>query len=123
MFVKKAAALIASLLLIGLSTLSWAQTQSDSTATLYSLIKHRGEQRTFCLNFQTGPSSSRRADCDLKYGFLYAGDDLDWFQSATGQGDRSVIKDLGAYEWTAKFEVPVVEPLPKLKPGEQRHIG
>jgi len=123
-FRKATTALIACLLLSGLSILSWAQApQSNSTVTLYSAIKHRGEQRTFCLNFETGPSSLRRADCDLMYGSLYAGDELDWFQSATGQGDRSVIKDLGDHLWTAKFEVPVVEPLPKLKPGEQRRIG
>jgi hypothetical protein len=125
MFFKKvSSALFACLLLSGLGILSRAQApQSNSTVTLYSAIKHRGERRTFCLNFQTGPSSSGRADCDLAYGSLYAGDDLDWFQSATGQGDRSVIKDLGDHLWTAKFEVPVVEPLPKLKPGEQRQIG
>lgn len=122
MFSRKApSALVGCLLFIGQA---WAQAaRSDSTVTLYSVIKHRGEQRTSCLNFQTGPSNSRRADCDLRYGNLYAGDELDWFQSATGQGDRSVIRDLGDHGWTAKCEVPVVDPLPKLKPGEQRHVG
>jgi hypothetical protein len=58
----------------------------------------------------------------LSYGALWAGEELDWFQSATGEGDRSVIKDLGSYDWTAQFEIPIVVPLAKLKPGEQRNI-
>lgn len=94
----------------------------DSTITLYSIQKHRGEQRNVCVNFQRGFSRIPRADCDLAYGLLYAGDERDWFQSATSQGARSVIKDLGEYSWTDAFAVPVVEPLPKLKPGEQRQV-
>lgn len=101
---------------------SFAQQPANQnpTVTLYSVNKHRGEQRNFCFNFQSSPSISLRSDCDLKYGSLYAGDDLDWFESSSARDDRSVIKDLGDYSWTAKFEIPVVEPLPKLKPGEQR---
>jgi hypothetical protein len=91
-----------------------------STVTLYSVHKHRGEQRNFCFNFQRGPNKSLRADCDLKYGLLYAGDELDWLESSTARDDRSVIKDLGDYSWTAEFTVPVVRPLPKLKPGTER---
>ena len=53
---------------------------------------------------------------------MYAGDELDWFQSSTAQGNRSVIKDLGEHDWSTWFEVPVVEPLAKLKPGEQRQV-
>lgn len=94
----------------------------DSSVTLYSVQKHRGEQRNFCLNFQKGPSTLSRADCDLAYGLLYAGDEFDWFQSASSQGNRSVIKDLGEHDWSTWFAVPVVEPLAKLKPGEQRNI-
>jgi hypothetical protein len=93
-----------------------------STATLYSIQKHRGERRNFCLNFQSGPNASLRADCDLVYGSLYAGEDFDWFQSASSQGARSVIKDLGVHDWSTSFEVPVVAPLAKLKPGERREV-
>jgi hypothetical protein len=96
-----------------------AQSQT-STVTLYSVNKYRGEQRKSCVNFQRAAQST---PCDLRYGALYAGDDLDWFESSGAQGNRSVIRDLGDQVWTAKFEVPVVEPLPKLKPGEQRQIG
>jgi hypothetical protein len=58
----------------------------------------------------------------LLYGSLYVGDDLDWFQSSTAEGDRSVLKDLGEHDWSTWFEVPVVEPMAKLKPGEKRNI-
>lgn len=91
----------------------------DSNVTLYSVIKHRGERRKSCISFNAG---SLKTDCDLSYGLMYAGDQLDWFQSSTAQGNRSVIKDLGEHDWLTWFEVPVVEPLAKLKPGEQRQV-
>jgi hypothetical protein len=94
----------------------------ESKINLYSINKHRGEGLKSCLNFKTGPTALLRASCDLRYGALYAGDDLDWFESSTAEGNRSVIKDLGDYPWTAKFQVPLVEPLPKLKPGERRQV-
>jgi hypothetical protein len=99
-----------------------AQQPQESTVTLYSVNKHRGEQLKFCVNFKTAPTGLLRAPCDVRYGALYAGDELDWFESSAAQGNRSVIKDLGNQTWTSEFEVPVVEPLPELKPGEQRHI-
>jgi hypothetical protein len=109
-----------------LNTASSASAQQpvsqEANVTFYSVIKHRGEQRKSCINFKiawTGPS---RGSCDLRYGSLYAGDDLDWFESSGAEGNRSVIRDLGAHAWTAKFEVPVVEPLAKLKPGERRQV-
>ena len=94
-------------------------TTQESTVTLFSVLKHRGEQRKSCVNFL---GSRTLSECDLRYGALYAGDDLDWFESSTAQGNRSVIKDLGAHEWNAEFKVPVIEPLAKLKPGEKRQI-
>jgi hypothetical protein len=96
-----------------------AQSTQTSTVTLYSVNKYPGERRKSCLNFQTAQS----APCDLRYGALYAGDELDWFESSAAQGNRSVIKDLDNRTWTSEFEVPVVEPLPKLKPGERRQIS
>lgn len=117
-----------TLILVGLVSLlsceeisSSALAQSPgqtSTVTLYAVNKYRGERRQFCINFQT----TMTAPCDLRYGALYLGDDLDWFESSAAQGNRSVIKDLGDRTWTSEFEVLVVEPLPKLKPGEQRHV-
>lgn len=122
----KSAALvfIGSILLSGLSAASSVSGQQleASTVTLYSVNKHHGEGLKSCLNFKTGPTALLRASCDLRYGALYAGDELDWFESSTAEGNRSVTKDLGAYAWTAKFQVPLVEPLPKLKPGERRQV-
>src|SRR5262245_6407815 len=88
------------LLCTAAAALAVAQTPAaNSKATLYSANKYKTERKVGCINFETGPSNSRLASCDLRYGSLWAGDDLDWFQSASGQGDRSVIKDLGAHEW------------------------
>jgi hypothetical protein len=90
--------------------------------SLYSPNKHPNENLKSCLNFQTGNTMSRSARCDLRYGALYAGDELDWFESSTASGDRSVIRDLGLLDWTDDYKVSRVEPLAKLKAGEQRHI-
>src|SRR5260221_9857783 len=98
------------------------QLSSIPKATLYSPNKYKTERKVGCLNVDNGPTTSRSAHCDLSYGALWAGEELDWFQSATGEGDRSVIKDLGSYDWTAQFEIPIVFPVAKLKPGEQRVI-
>jgi len=99
-----------------------AQQPQESSVTLYSVNKHRGKQLKSCVNFKVAPTGSLRAPCDLRYGALYAGDNLDWFESSGAAGHRSVIKDLGEQTWNTYFEVPAVEPLPKLKPGEQRHV-
>ncbi len=111
--------------LLGMAIVSVAPAQQLSSipkATLYSPNKYKTERRVGCVNVDNGPTDTRSAHCDVRYGNLWAGEELDWFQSATGEGDRSVIKDLGSYDWTAQFEIPVVVPLPKLKPGEQRNI-
>jgi hypothetical protein len=94
----------------------------DSRVTLYSTIKHRGEQRKSCINFKVALTGLLRVPCDLGYGYLNAGDELDWFQSSGAQGSRSVIRDLGELDWSADFSVPAVEPLAKLKPGERRNV-
>lgn len=100
-----------------------AQQPQESTAILYSTIKYkdRGDRRA-CLNFQTSSPISLTSPCDMRYGSLQVNDDLDWFASSAAGSNRSVIKDLGALSWTANINVPVLEPFPKLKPGEQRVI-
>lgn len=93
----------------------------ESTATLYSEIKHRGKRLKSCLRFRHNidlPSPS----CDLRYGNLYLNEDHDWFEISGAQNNRSVIRDLGKHEWSDDFIVPVIKPLPKLKQGEQRRI-
>src|ERR1051325_4124603 len=116
--------LAGALFCLSVSSFVAAQTLSDArSATLYSPNKYKTERKVGCINLETGPSDTRSAHCDVRYGNLWAGDELDWIQSATGQGDRSVIRDLGSHEWTGQFEIPAVDPLPKLKPGEQRTIS
>jgi hypothetical protein len=110
-------------LLLGfLEILHPAISNGQDRATLHSVQKHRGQPKVFCLNFRSGPSRSTAESCDLRYGSLYVGDDHDWFQSSGARGHRSVIKDLGSLNWDQAFTVPVVTPLPKLQPGEQRNI-
>jgi hypothetical protein len=95
-------------------------TAQPPTITLYSINKHRGERRESGLNFENANGSGSPAD--LRYGSLYVGDELDWFESSAAKGNRSVIKDLGPRKWSDEFDIPVVQPLAKLKPGEQRRI-
>lgn len=117
------------LAIVVLGLLSWLAesrpvtlTSPQPRVTLYSINKHRGQQRNFCIHFQSVVVGRSPRPCDLRYGSLYVGNDLDWFESSGAQGNRSVIKDLGPKNWDQSFRVPVVEPLPKLKPGEQRNI-
>jgi hypothetical protein len=114
-------ALLFGIVALGSAAISYGQ----NPVTLYSINKHRGEQeqRVFCMNFRSGAMGYSGRTCDLRYGSLYVGDDLDWFQSSAAFGNRSVIKDLGKLTWDEEFTIPVVQPLPKLKPGEQRHVS
>jgi hypothetical protein len=90
--------------------------------TLYSSIKHPQDLIRSLFNFKIGKLISLGQRWDLDYGSLYVGDDFDWFSASTTENSRSVIKDMGAQSWTDSFEVPLVEPFPKLKEGESRHI-
>lgn len=95
---------------------------AQDTATLYSPLKYNHDDSRAFFDFQKGEVARRGAPWDLAYGLLRAREEFDWFQSSGSFGDRSVIKDLGRLEWTSRFEVPVIEPLPKLKPGERRIV-
>jgi hypothetical protein len=102
---------------------AFAQTPAGtSQVTLYSFNKYRSERKPLCIHFQAGVAMTLRGPCDVWYGLLYAGDDLDWFQRSSTPDSRSVIRDLGAHQWNDVFDIPVIEPLPKLKPGEQRSV-
>lgn len=111
-----------------LGLLSWptesgsaALSPPQSKATLYSVNKHKVEERT-CINLQPVVVGRLPGPCDVRYGSLYINDDLDWFEPSMDEGNRSVINDLGLMTWDQNITVPVVEPLPKLKPGEQRQV-
>ena len=112
------------LLVVAFATPAFAQSGS---ATLFSLNKYGREKnpspnRNYCLDFKTGASPNRSEPCDLRYGSLYAGEDRDWFQSSGHRDSRGVIKDLGPLTWDDSIKVSVIEPRPKLKPGEQRNV-
>jgi hypothetical protein len=119
---KRAIVMAALMSLVTSASISAQRPVQESDLKLYSVIKHRGENRKSCINFKVALTGPVRFPCDLGYGFLNAGEELDWFRSSGIQGDRTVIRDLGALEWSANFSVPVVEPLTKLKPGERREV-
>ena len=75
-------------------------------------------------NFKTGRNIlPKSTDWDLGYGFLNISDE-DWFMVGTISRDkRSVMKELGKYDWTDSFNIPVLQPLPELKEGQNRTIG
>jgi hypothetical protein len=107
---------------LGLLLVASTAIAQSGPITLYSPNKYPNEKLNFCLNFKTGIDRSITDPCDLRYGFLYAGDDWDWFQSSLEKNSRSVIKDLGELSWTSQFKVPVVDPLPKLLQGQERNV-
>lgn len=94
---------------------------AQEAATLYSPLQYHNHNQAY-FDFHKGEVPQRGAPWDLAYGLLRAGDDFDWFQSAGAGDNRSLIRDLGELKWSDVFTVPVIEPLPKLKPGEQRTI-
>lgn len=84
----------------------------------------RYDETRACFNFKTGrmkvPNST---DWDLGYGFLKVSDE-DWFMVGTVPRDkRSVMTELGQFDWSDSLRLPVLEPLPELKEGENRNIS
>jgi hypothetical protein len=114
------------LLALFLALISSVQSVAQSTGlpevTLYSPIKYEHSYERALFNFETGSLAPPNSRWDLNYGSLYAGEEHDWLQVSTAKDCRSAIRDLGALSWTDSFEVPAVEPFPKLKEGEQRKI-
>jgi hypothetical protein len=97
-------------------------TEPESRITLYSTIKHKGEQLRRCVHFQEPQKRVRWRVADLCYGSLYVGDFHDWFDMEDADR-RSVVKDLGLRSWSDQFRVPLLQPLPELKPGEHREVS
>lgn len=97
-------------------------TPQTPTITLYAKNKYKEDPRAKCFSFDEGARLPGGRRCDVYYGTLYAGDDFDWFQSGATAINRSLIEDLGVYSWDDTFFVPVIEPLPVLKPGEQLRV-
>jgi len=113
--------IIASLVLLVASSSIMAQDlTAASSVTLYSAFHDKTGARG-CLRFQ--PERQMGPGCDVRYGAGRIGDEWDWLESSSARESRSVIKDLGAYEWARLPRIPWVEPFPKLKPGEQRSFS
>ena len=112
-------------LLLTLTSVVQARAQ-DTTGlrevTLYSQNKYGFNVEKALFNFETASFVPCCKRWDLVYGGLYAGEDHDWFQVSTNREARSAFRDLGQFGWNDYFEVPVVEPFPKLKKGEERVI-
>lgn len=111
-------------LVVGLSISARAQSADTPSApepgvqrvTLHSLNRHQNYDSAF-LDFKTGALGRFG---DLNYGALLVNEDHDWFQVSAQPDARTAFRDLGAHDWADSFEVPVVEPFPELKEGEQR---
>jgi hypothetical protein len=86
---------------------------------LYAPNKYERDLSRASLNFRTGAVGGRG---DLFYGTLYVGDEHDWFAVSGGRNVRTAFRDLGAHNWDDAFDVPAVEPFPKLKEGERRVV-
>ena len=108
---------------IGFLTLVPINAWAQESGKIYSPVRYRNQRVNFCLNFQTGLSTTNGEPCDLRYGALGIAYDFDWLEASAARGSRSVFKDLGLKNWGDSFEVPVIAALPKLKPGEQRTIS
>jgi hypothetical protein len=99
-----------------------AQSAGVSEVTLYAPLKYGPSFDKAFFNFQTGSTTKACCHWDLAYGTLSVGEEHDWLQVAASNTTRTAIKDLGALGWNNSFQVPVVEPFPELKAGEQRLV-
>jgi hypothetical protein len=114
-------------LLVGLSVSAHAQGAGTAAApepgvqrvTLYGPLARGHDASRALFSFKTGAYGR---GWDLNYGSLYVSEEHDWFQVSTLPGARTAFRDLGAFDWADSFKVPVVEPFPKLKEGEQRTV-
>lgn len=114
-------------LFVGLSLAAHAQNApprsaaeaGPRTTTLYAPNKYQHDLSRASLSFRTGEVGDGG---NLYYGTLYVGEEHDWFQVSAGKEDRTAFRDLGAHGWDDAFDIPAVEPFPKLKPGEQRVV-
>src|SRR3954468_3644697 len=95
---------------------------AQHTVTLYSALQYHDQRRAW-VDLQAAAYPPRYTIGDVGYGSLRVGPEFDWLEVSAAQNNRSVILDLGKYDWSAKFTVPWLEPLAKLKPGEQRKVS
>jgi hypothetical protein len=121
-------------LIVGLLAASCAlgarATSAQTSATLHYTFEQDAKKIDWSriysrayLSFRTGEVGGREMGekLDLGFGLLKINDE-DWFEVMNGSegSGRSVIRDLGEHSWFDEIGVPVLAPLPELKPGEQR---
>jgi hypothetical protein len=80
----------------------------------------KAQRNCFDMVIETEVTCGRR--WDFLYGNMRVGEDWDWFFVSGDKGVRTKIVSLGKKDWTDLLKVPVVEPYPLLKPGEQRSV-
>ena len=89
------------------------------TVTLYSPIANKHDFSRSFFDFERGERGTQNKH-DLFYGGMRIGEDYDWFSASQATDNRSLIRDLGELNWNDTYEVPVIEPLPKLEEGKTR---
>jgi hypothetical protein len=89
----------------------------------YDRVARKHDETRACFSFKQGGNKlAGSRDWDLGYGFASINHE-DWLMVGLGSHDkRTVIKELGKYDWSDFFDVPEIVPLPELKEGEKRHI-
>ncbi len=94
---------------------------SLQTVSLYSPLSSKYDDTRAWFDFERGERTSKPT-ADLEYGCLRIGEDYDWFGVSQAKENRSLIRDLGELNWSDDYEVPVIEPLPKLEDGKTPRI-
>ncbi len=94
---------------------------SPQTVSLYSPLSLKYDDTRAWFDFERG-ERTKKPKWDLEYGCLRIGEDYDWFSASQATDNRSLIRDLGELNWNDAYEVPVIEPLPKLEEGKTRSI-
>ena len=114
---------VRAMILVALAIVAFAiSAPAQETVVLYSPLQYKHDHSRANFDFISGQIPKRPAPGHLAFGLLRAGDDFDWFQSTGTGSNRGLIRDLGELKWTDYFDIPAIEPLPKLKPGERRTI-
>jgi hypothetical protein len=94
--------------------------EEPKRVTLYALNKYPNDWSRSLYSFKTGTFVQDLELWDLNYGALYVNEEWDWFSVSLATNARTVARDLGELSWGDYFEVPAIEPFPKLKEGETR---
>jgi len=102
--------------------------QAQQTVVLYAPHDKTTQalnQKHACFSFELGQrgdaAEAAATRWDLGYGFLNINGE-DYFQVQTSAENRSVIRDLGKFEWGDYFEIPALEPLPEVEKGQSRTV-